>query len=117
MTRAAILDLLLADPTRAATMARTEAAALAVDLARVLEALRLHALAGLAAPEAAAVSDAPLTVEEVMRLTGLPRRSVYARAHDRTGRPDWRPFVLRGGRKTLHFRTEFRAHLARRRTG
>jgi hypothetical protein len=100
--RAALLDALLADPSRAAAVPRADAVALLVELARVTRALELMTVP---APVLQATDEGTwMAVDEVMALTGLSRRTVYARAN----RPDWRPFAERAGRKTLRFRPGLR---------
>ena len=101
--RALLLDALLADPAKAAEVSRDEAVKLLVELARVQRALEL--LPGSAPlPEQHDEGEAWMTVEEVVALTGLSRRTVYARAKN----GDWRRFAERAGRKTLRFRPGLR---------
>ncbi len=104
--RALLLDALLADPKKAAQVPRDEAVALLVELARVQRALEL--LPGSAAASEPHDDGAWMTVEEVVALTGLSRRAVYARAKN----GDWRRFAERAGRKTLRFRSGLRGVLA-----
>ena len=112
--RAAILAELLGDPMRARLVPRADAVELLLELARVQRALELLAVSAIPTTPSVQDSDQPLDVEDVMRLTGLSRRAVYLRAHARNGLPQWRPFILREGRKTLHFRPTFRELLAKR---
>jgi hypothetical protein len=102
--RAALLDALLRDPSRAADVSRADAVALLVELARVQRALELLTLPAPAPEPTPVEAGAWMTVDEVMELTGLSRRTVYGRA----ARPDWRPFAERSGRKTLRFRPGLR---------
>ncbi len=106
--RAALLDVLLADPAKAAAVPRDEAVALLVELARVQRALEL--LPGSAPAPETHDEGTWMTVEEVVALTGFSRRTVYARAKSapRTGQADWRLFAERAGRKTLRFRPGLR---------
>lgn len=112
--RAAVLGELLTDPMRAKLVPRGEAIELLLDLARVQRALELLAVNGAPLADAAQDPDQPLSVDQVMRLTGLSRRGVYLRAHPRNGLAEWRPYIVREGRKTLHFRPAFRQLLAKR---
>ena len=107
--RAAILAELLADPMRARLVPRIQAVELLLELARVTRALEL-----LTVPEPKPEFQepgAPITVEDVMQLTGLNRRAVFSKSHG----AQWQPFVIREGRKTLHFRPAFREYYAKRR--
>lgn len=114
--RAVLLGELLMDPMRARLVPRTDAVDLLLELARVQRALELLAVSAAPTSNVAQDPDQPLSVEEVMHLTGLSRRAVYLRAHPSNGLPDWRPYVLREGRKTLHFRPAFRQLLSKRNT-
>jgi hypothetical protein len=106
--RAALLDVLLADPAKAARVPRDEAVALLLELARVQRALEL--LPGSSPAPEPDKEGVWMTVDEVVALTGLSRRTVYARSKSapRAGQSDWRPFAERAGRKTLRFRPGLR---------
>jgi len=106
--RAALIDALLADPLKAAQVPPEVAISLLVELARVQRALEL--LPGSAPAPESREEGAWMTVDEVVTLTGLSRRAVYARAKSapRAGQTDWRQFAERAGRKTLRFRPGLR---------
>jgi len=110
--RAALLDALLSNPMLAAKVPPGEAKALLIELARVTRALELLSVAAPLPVEEPA-DGSWLTVEDVIALTGLSRRQVYARAEraPRAHQTDWRPFAVREGKKTLRFRPALRRAL------
>ena len=107
--RAAIVAELLADPMRAREVSRADAIALLVDLARVTRALELLPRDEPEPTPAQIELGRWMTVAEVMELTELSRRAVWARS-----RTIWHGFAVHEGRKTLRFKPGFRKYYTER---